>query len=189
VGSRHFHDRRIPAGLKYSICRCPRWTCLFERVLSRGCARHVWIAGAGSGKVHLVQQTNLKCNPREMMGAFFSGPVSWPGLALPRREYLALRLLRSRAESLRPTLQHGLKWRLGVEVYTGVVKLEGNRADRPYSSPDWPIHRCVQKVNLAPGSKTNLVHWGPSQTKKTVDHHVLCGIVVPWEILSGDLEG
>src|SRR6266436_1082674 len=103
-----------------------------------------------------------------MAEAFFSAPVSLPEVVLLRREYLALRLLRSHAECLRPTLRRDLNWRLGVVVYAGEVKqeaLQGNLAPRPYSSPDLPIHRCVQKVNLAPGSKTNLVHWRPSQTK------------------------
>lgn len=104
MGSRHFHDQRILAGLKYSIYHCLRWTCLVERVLSQGCVQHVWVAAAGSGEVHLVQQMNLKCNPHETMEAFFSGPVFWPGLGLLRREYSALRLLRSRAESVCPTL-------------------------------------------------------------------------------------
>src|SRR5258708_6249020 len=78
---------------------------------------------------------------------------------------------------------------VGGVVDKGGVKqgaLQGNLASRPYSSPDCLIHRCVQKVNVIPGSK---IHWRPFQMKKSVDHHVPCGIVAPWEILSGDLEG
>jgi len=67
--------------------------------------------------------------------------------------------------------------------------LEGNRADRPYSSPDWPIHSLRPEGEFSfPIQKTNLVHCGPLSDEETVGPTMCanCGAMGDTE---RDLEG